>query len=673
VKRALVPSDLYRLAIPHDPRGAGDGRIFFVLDTPDEAADETSSSIHSVRDGRPPIAFTSGKKDRMPRPAADGSRLAFVADRGDGKRVYVAPLDGGEAQAASDAYDAITALEWSPQSDVLAFVATAAHDAGSARIAHDEKSGARHITGLPFKSDDDGLLDGRRKHLFVLTLGDGGTEQITSGDFDVNAPAWSPDGMQLALSAQIDAPEGAFFSDIYVVTRSDRTRVKLTHSRGPAGHPAFSHSGRTIAYIGHERGDDAGGRFNTELFVIPSEGGEPRSLSASVDRSVSNFVICDTRGVGGEQAPFWSADDAELFVPLSNEGTCGIAAFRADGVGHRTVLEGERDIYAFSRSDDGAFAFVYATPTVPSEIASCDAAGNERRLTDANPWLAERAIRAPRRMRPSANDGTPLDLWVLEPDPSCDGDPPLVLQVHGGPHAAYGYAFMFEFQMLAGLGIGVAYGNPRGSQTYGHAYADAITGDWGGIDVADVLSLLDGALTKGRYDRSRIGIAGGSYGGFMTTWLLGHSDRFAAGISMRAVNDLVSEVGATDLGWFLEREVAAPWDDGGAKLFANSPMRSAHRIGAPLLVLHSERDYRCAIDQGEQLFTLLRRLERTQTEFVRFTGDGHNLSRTGKPRNRVLRLRAIAHWLIRHLRPEGIAPTPEGAGALFAPLTGEAE
>jgi len=159
----------------------------------------------------------------------------------------------------------------------------------------------------------------------------------------------------------------------------------------------------------------------------------------------------------------------------------------------------------------------------------------------------------------------------------------------------------------------------------------------------------------------------------MATWLLGHSNRFAAGISMRAVNDLVSEVGATDLGWFIEREVAAPWEDGGAKLFANSPMRSAHRITAPLLILHSERDYRCAIDQGEQLFTLLRRLGRTQTEFVRFTGDGHNLSRTGKPRNRVLRLRAIAHWFIRHLQPDGIAPVPESAGALFAPLSSEAE
>ncbi len=673
MKKPLVPGDLYRLAIPNDPHCASDGRVFFVLGTQDEEADETSSAIYAVRDGRPPTPFTSGRKDRMPRVAPDASRLAFVAERGEGKRVYVTPLDGGEAQPVSESYDAITALEWSPDSRRLAFTATAAHDAQAARIAHDEKSGARHIRALPFKSDDDGLLDGRRKHLFVLTLEDGRAVQITQGDFDVNAPAWSHDGTRLAFSAQIDAPETAFYSDLYVVTLADRSRLKLTRSRGHAGNPAFSHRDDAIAYIGHERGDDAGGRFNTELLVLPADGGEPRSLSQNVDRSVSNFVICDTRGTGGEQAPVWSADDAELFVPLSSEGTCAIAAFRADGSAHRTVAGGERDIYAFSRAHDGTFAFVYATPTIPSEIAWCDAAGNERRLTEANPWLTERAVRTPRRVRPPASDGTRLDLWLLEPDAPATGEPPLVLQVHGGPHAAYGYAFMFEFQMLASLGIGVAYGNPRGSQTYGHAYADAITGDWGGIDVGDVLCLLDGALASGRFDPARIGIAGGSYGGFMATWLLGHSDRFAAGISMRAVNDLVSEVGATDLGWFIEREVAAPWEDGGAKLFANSPMRSAHRITAPLLILHSERDYRCAIDQGEQLFTLLRRLGRTQTEFVRFTGDGHNLSRTGKPRNRVLRLRAIAHWFIRHLQPDGIAQLPEAAGALFAPLSSEAE
>jgi dipeptidyl aminopeptidase/acylaminoacyl peptidase len=272
-------------------------------------------------------------------------------------------------------------------------------------------------------------------------------------------------------------------------------------------------------------------------------------------------------------------------------------------------------------------------------------------------------------VRPRASDGQLLDLWLLDPDVATDA--PYVLQVHGGPHTAYGCAFMFEFQMLAAHGIGVAFGNPRGSQTYGHAYADAIVGDWGGLDASDVLALLDAAQGHASIDPARIGLAGGSYGGFMTTWLLGHCKRFAAGVSMRAVNDFVSEVGATDLGWFLEGEVGAPWIDGGRALFEKSPMRSAHEIDVPFLVEHSERDYRCAIDQGEQLFTLLRRLGRAPVEFVRFTGDGHSLSRSGKPRNRILRLRSIAHWFIRHLRPAGVEAVPEAAGALFAPLTTE--
>ncbi|MEA2786904.1 MAG: hypothetical protein QOF71_3008, partial [Candidatus Eremiobacteraeota bacterium] len=161
-------------------------------------------------------------------------------------------------------------------------------------------------------------------------------------------------------------------------------------------------------------------------------------------------------------------------------------------------------------------------------------------------------------------------------------------------------------------------------------------------------------------------------GGFMATWLMGHSDRFAAGVSMRAVNDFISEIGASDVGWFLERELQMKYtDDAGRKLFENSPMRGAQSIAAPLLVEHSERDYRCPIDQGEQLFTLLRRIGRTDAEFVRFTDTGHEMSRSGKPRSRILRLRAIAHWFIRHLKPVGIAAEADEAGALFRPLAGE--
>jgi dipeptidyl aminopeptidase/acylaminoacyl peptidase len=665
----LVPSDILRLALPSDPQPPVDGRVFYVLAVQDEDADEVTTSIWFARLNEAPVAFTSGKHDRMPRVSPDGRRLAFAGDRGEGKRLYVAFLDGGEARPIGPAYDAIAGLCWSPDSRRLAYVATTPLDPQTARIALDERSGARHIRALPYKSDDEGLLDGRRKHLFVLDPDEGEPQQLTSGDFDVASPAWSPDGTRLVFAAQIDAPETAFYDDIFTVASNGGPLAKLTHSKGPAGNPSFSPDGRLVAYIGHENGDDAGGRFNPELLVVPAEGGAPVSLSAHADRPVIDYIGCDTRNVGGQQAPIWTPDGRVLLVPLSSEGACGIAAFASDGSGHRVVVAGDRDIWAFARASDGSLAFVFSTPLVPSELALVDANGAETVLTRCNPWLAERTIRAPRRVRPRASDGQLLDLWLLDPDVATDA--PYVLQVHGGPHTAYGCAFMFEFQMLAAHGIGVAFGNPRGSQTYGHAYADAIVGDWGGLDASDVLALLDAAQGHASIDPARIGLAGGSYGGFMTTWLLGHCKRFAAGVSMRAVNDFVSEVGATDLGWFLEGEVGAPWIDGGRALFEKSPMRSAHEIDVPFLVEHSERDYRCAIDQGEQLFTLLRRLGRAPVEFVRFTGDGHSLSRSGKPRNRILRLRSIAHWFIRHLRPAGVEAVPEAAGALFAPLTTE--
>jgi len=664
----LVPSDLFRLALPSDPQYAPDGRIFYVLQTNDEASDERRSAIWSVRPGAAALPFTAGTKDRMPRVAPDGKALAFVADRGEGNRIYVAPLGGGEARPLGPAFPTLGDLAWSPDSRSLAFVAKAPHDPATARIAYDERSGARHIRALPFKSDDDGLLDGCRKHLYTIALDGGEPVRRTAGDFDVAVPAWSPDGSEIAYVADADTPETGFFEDLYVVTLATRDVRKLTASRGPVASPSFSRDGKEIAFLGHERGDDAGGRFNIELLVVPASGGTIRSLSAPLDRSAVDFVICDVRGVGGQQAPVWAEGDAEVFALLSDAGTCGIAAFARDGAAHRTIAGGERDIFGFSYGGDGRFAFAFTAPLVPSEIAAFDASG-ERVVTASNPWLAERTLRASRRVRVPAADGTPLALWIL--DAGGGGATPFVLQVHGGPHTAYGFAFMLEFQILAAHGIGVAFGNPRGSQTYGHAFADAITGDWGGVDAADVLALADGLLANANADPARVGLAGGSYGGFMTTWLLGREKRFAAGVSMRAVNDFVSEVGATDLGWFLEGEVGAPWTDGGAALFAKSPMRRAHDIDAPLLVEHSERDYRCAIDQGEQLFTLLRRLGRGVTEFVRFTGDGHGLSRTGKPRNRVLRLRAIVHWFVRHLRPEGVAPPGDVAGALFAPLATE--
>jgi dipeptidyl aminopeptidase/acylaminoacyl peptidase len=669
----LVPNDIYRLVTASDPLCAEDGAVFFTRTTLDEQADAVRTSIWRAEPGAEPQPFTTGTGDRAPRVSHDGSRLAFVSDRGEGKRIFVMSLrGGGEPRAVTPSYDAIGALEWSPDSTELAYTAKAAHDPSTARLAVDKTSGARHIRGLPFKSDDDGLLDGARKHLFVVSA-DGAEEpkRLTHGDFDVDAPAWSPDGSRVAFAAKIDAPETAFYSDIFTAARSGGEPVKLTSSNGPMSSPAFSHDGREIAFVGHTHGEDASGRFDNELLAIPAEGGEIRLLSATLGRSVGDWVICDTRGLAGAAVPVWSRDDSEILALVSDAGACGIVAFARDGRTRRQVAGGERDVSGFSVGADGAVGFVFSDPTVPSDIERLAPDGTATSLTRLNPWLEERAVRAPRHVRATAADGTPLDAWALDADPDTAGRGPLVLAVHGGPHTAYGHAFFFEFQVLASHGLSVAYGNPRGSQSYGTEFSSAITGDWGGLDAQDVIAILDCVLASGAYDNARVGLAGGSYGGFMTTWLLGHTKRFAAGVSMRAVNDFVSEVGASDLGWFLETELSTDMaEDGGRRLFERSPMRAATGITAPLLVEHSERDYRCPIDQGEQLFTLLRRLGRT-VEFVRFTGDGHNLARGGKPRNRILRLRAIAHWLIRHLRPSGIEPVADTAGALFAPLPTE--
>jgi dipeptidyl aminopeptidase/acylaminoacyl peptidase len=672
----VTPSDLFSIAMVLDPQISPDaGAVYFRRTILDRETDTVTGSIWRVIPGHDAAPFTSTQTDRSARVSPDGTRLAFLSERDGATRLMIMPTGGGEARTIGDALIKPGTIAWSPDGTRIAVVSLAGHDAASARCYHDEATGARHIRALPFKSDSDGLLDGRRKHLSIVDAAGGATIWITQGDFDIGGISWSPDGAAIAFAATIGQPEFALVSDIHIVDLATRECRLLTAGRGAASNPSWSNDGATIAFLGHIRGNDLGGRFNTELFVVPAAGGPQRSLSEHVDRTAGDVVIGDMRPAFGAVSPVWSSDDRELFVQISDSGTCGVRAFALDGSAVRIVAGGDRDVFAFSVAGDGTLAFAYSTPVLPADLALIAPGGDEQRLTTVNAdFLATRFISEPIRYHPASADETVLDAWLLQPQ-TASATHPLVLQVHGGPHTAYGCSFFFEFQLIAGTGCAVAYGNPRGSQAYGQGYADAITGDWGGIDAVDLHAILDAALSMGSFDPKRVGVAGGSYGGFMTSWLLGHSDRFAAGVSMRAVNDFVSEVGASDLGWFLETEIDAPaaLADGGRKLFDQSPIRAAAAIDAPLLIMHSERDFRCPIDQGEQLFTILRRLGKTQTEFVRFTGDGHELSRGGKPRNRVLRLRAIAHWFLRHLRPAGEETTDAGAGSLFAPLAGEAD
>jgi dipeptidyl aminopeptidase/acylaminoacyl peptidase len=303
--------------------------------------------------------------------------------------------------------------------------------------------------------------------------------------------------------------------------------------------------------------------------------------------------------------------------------------------------------------DDGA---------APGEVVLVDGRA-EHRLTDANPWLRERWLARPERHVFTAADGTEIEGWLLHPpgfDPARKH--PLVMQIHGGPHSQYGWTFFHEFQVLAGLGFLVFYTNPRGSDGYGEAFRRAVVRDWGGEDYRDLMTALDQLIERTGYvDETRMGVAGGSYGGFMTNWVVGHTDRFAAAISMRSISNLVSEIAQHDIVLWGELEMGPwPWPDPD-ELWRRSPIRYVRDMRTPLLLLHSEMDLRCAFSQAEELFGALRVLGK-EVELVRFPGETHDLSRGGRPDRRVERLRRIGDWFTRHL-VAGAGARPEGAVA----------
>ncbi len=298
------------------------------------------------------------------------------------------------------------------------------------------------------------------------------------------------------------------------------------------------------------------------------------------------------------------------------------------------------------------FAAVVATAVVPGEVVAGTLDSAELRpLTQLNDrFLGTRFLAEPERVEFIGADGWAIEGWILKPrgfDPARKW--PLVLEIHGGPHTAYGHAYFHEFQVLAGRGYAVLYTNPRGSHAYGERFVKACVGDWGGKDHADLMAGVDHALGLGWIDPDRLYVTGGSYGGFMTNWIVGHTDRFRAAVTQRSISNNISAFGTSDIGWhFWQHEMgdATPWHDG-HKLVDRSPLTHVTRIHTPLLILHAENDRRCPIEQAEQLFVALQVLGR-ETTFVRYPTDTHELTRGGKPTNRVDHCRRIVDWFDAH-------------------------
>ncbi len=657
-QRPMTPHDLTRIQYVSDPQLSPDGRrVAFVVTTLSEEKDEYLSNVWVVDcAGGEPRRVTAGPtRDTAPRWSPDGSRLAFLSDREPkkGAQLYVMPTAGGEPARFTDLKRGVSQPVWSPDGSRLAFLSRVGGWEEPESDEEQRKSKpSRVIRMMKYRSNGEGFVYDRRSHVFAVPSEGGEPRQVTAGDFADSGPAWSPDSRWIAFASARHADRDYDNAgDIFLVAAEGGEPRRLTDTAGPAASPSFSPDGRAIAYVGGSQINEAG--RNARLFSVGIDSGAPRCLTPSLDRSVTAF-----------DAPIWSADGESIVVGAADQGD--EVAYRVtladDGEAGDAlpVIAGNRQISAVSGcAQVSLLAFLASDPIHPAEIYLCNADGSgERQLTDCNrTWRAEVALSQPEHVR-YRRDGVELDCWVIPPfGAQPEQRFPALLSIHGGPHAQYGNTFFDEFQVYSGAGYAVVYTNPRGSQGYGEAFTRAVVGNWGGFDFDDLMAGLDEALQRCNFiDADRLGVIGGSYGGYLTSWTVGRTKRFKAACSERALNTFGSFFGTSDIGpWFAAHESGyLPWENQ-RWYHDHSPLSYVQDITTPLLIMHSENDLRCPIEQAEQLYMALKRLRR-DVQFVRFPDETHELSRSGRPRHRLERFRHILEWFARYLRTDITVP-----------------
>jgi dipeptidyl aminopeptidase/acylaminoacyl peptidase len=675
--RQITIEDLYRIKSVSAPRISPDGqRIAFVVTTIDAGKHEYRSSIWMVpTEGGEAKRFTAGPANtHSPSWSPDGRWLAFVTERegepagkdqeeqkkhGKGKsQIWLIPTDGGEARQLTFMRHGSSNPVWSPDSKQIVFNAAV----GPADEENEDGKAlpkARIIDRLWYRLDGVGFIHERRTNLFLIDVAGGEPQQLTGGDWDDTDSAWSPDGTRIAfVSSRAEDRWRLPCPDLYVLTINGGKAGDLqclTNGSLACSAPSWSPDGHTIAFLAGLKLRSGG---HIDLYTIPvtSEHGPATCLTQDFEGNFQDWTNSDIGDEHLTPAPAWSADGRTLYALASHRGASRIFAVATNGSGEKppTLTPGEVHTRDF-RVDQaaGKMVLLIASPTRVQEIfVRSTAPGSElRRLTAFNDaLLGELALAKPEYMPYSGADGWPMDGWVMKPQ---DFDPskkyPLIVEIHGGPATQYGYGFFHEMQLLTAAGYVVLYTNPRGSCGYGREFSLAVRGAWGEKDSLDILAGLDTLLQKGYIDEQRIGVTGGSYGGFMTNWLIGHTDRFRVAVTDRSVTNLASDFGSCDFGWtFADDELdTTPWEDLD-RYMRMSPITYVKNIHTPLLIIHSEQDLRCSIEQAEQLFASLKYLGR-EVLFVRFEGQSHGLSRGGHPKLRLERLRHILGWFEKYL------------------------
>lgn len=644
------PDDVCGPSSVGSPRISPDGTaVVFTVDTCSLDSNAGSSDLWyvSTEPGAEPVQLTTDDGgDGSPVWSPDGERLAFVSSRSGSAQIW--RFDGffGEPRQVTDQPGGASSPVWTPDGEAILYVSRGPAASPDASKGEDV---AVHRDLLYRK----GRQPGRHAHVYRVDAGGGAGVRLTSGDHDWGEVAISPDGTRMALVREADHVGGIYSidTDVYVAAIGGGAPRKLTENPGPDHQPAWTADGlsvvtRSILEPGYESG-------KRRLMVWPVEGGEPAELTAGVDRHVYRYRL----------AP----DGRSVIALMDDEGVWQLARLDLQQPGAaEEITRGHSWVWDLDvAADAGTVVFEGTDATHPSELFTLDAVptagaepvalawGNDtglRRLTALNDdFVHGRLLSVPQRhWLEGATTG--VESWYYPPATRVQGPrTPMIVTLHGGPQWCNGDRFDPEIQALAGAGYAVLAVNFTGSMGYGQAFMDAILGDWGGAPAQDVLMAVEQIVQMGLADPDRVGVTGGSYGGFLAAHLIGQTDRFGAAVVCRAVLNQVSEYGTTDEQFFDENDIpGTPWSnpEGYARW---SPLTYADQVHTPTMLIHSDEDHRVPVGQAEEYFTALLRHGVT-AELIRFPGEGHGLSRSGTPVHRRERLQHMIRWFDTHLR-----------------------
>ncbi|MGY1707867.1 S9 family peptidase, partial [Geodermatophilus sp. SYSU D00697] len=570
------------------------------------------------------------------------------------QQVHLQPTAGGAPRRLTEHPLSAGAPVWSPDSRRLAYTARVpeAGRYGTAPGVGPEAEPPRLITTLKYRLDGVGFVVDQRSHVFVLDLPPDEADddaplpqprQLTDGPADDCDPAWSPDGAELAfVSARHPRADRDLVRDVYAVPAVGGTPRRVTDGRGECSLPAYDPSGAWIHLtarpdLGTDGVDDVA--RSATLCRVPATGGplEPLLDPASTDR--------------GDETPATVLADGAAYLGVQRRGAVDLLRVPLDGGTPEALVDGPFTVRGVAVGGGVVVATVAHDRSAGELIAITP--GRRRLLTAFGRALGGTGrLHRAREHTATAPDGYPVHGWVTVPDGP--GPHPVLLVVHGGPYRQVGWSLVDEVQVLVSAGYAVVRCNPRGSSGYGQAHGRALRGAWGTADTADVLAFLDAVLEDPALDADRVGVMGGSYGGWLTAHLIGRTTRFAAAVVERAVLDPVSFAGSSDIGWYFADQHLGTDP---ARLAEQDVLAQAGAITTPTLVVHSEQDWRCPVEQGLRLYTALKR-RGVPSELLLFPGEGHELSRSGRPRHRRARLEHLLRWWDRWL-PTAQDPDPE--------------